>query len=152
MALQIVIAWSLKNTELFLIGLVDRPEWSLKNEELSRIALVDLPRVEPYKQGGFPDWTRGSSPLGALKTGRCSGLDWILFYRFYYPHRSIELVSPVFRIFHPIHAIGKTFLFTACIYQFAKSLRLSRKGHKSLSVMGKLCLNAELSASPPPGF
>ena len=31
------------------------------------------------KQGGLLDWTRGSSPHGALKTRRCSKLDlWVV--------------------------------------------------------------------------
>ena len=55
------------------------PAWSLKKEEVFRIGLVECPSVEPKKQGGFPDWTRGSSPRGALKSRRCSGLDsWIV--------------------------------------------------------------------------
>ena len=114
--LWIVPGWSLKNKEVFRIGLMDRPcveplkqgvvpdwtrelsthgalktrrcsgldswivpAWSLKNKEVFRIGLVDRPHVEPYKKGGVPDWTRGSSLRGALKTRRCSGLDsWII--------------------------------------------------------------------------
>ena len=55
------------------------PVWSLRNEEVFLIGLVDCPRVEPYKQGGAPDWTYGLLLRGALKTRRCSGLDpWII--------------------------------------------------------------------------
>ena len=53
--------------------------WSLKNKEVFRIGLVDCPRVEPSKKAGVPDWTRESFPHGALKTRRCSGLgSWIV--------------------------------------------------------------------------
>ena len=50
--------------------------------EVFRIGLVDRPRVEPYKQGGVFDWTRGLSPVGALKTRRCSGLDSRIYQAF----------------------------------------------------------------------
>ena len=67
------------------------PAWSLKNKELFRIGLLDFPRlggvhptrspdswtwlVELYKQWVVPDWTRGSFPHGALKTRKSSGLE-----------------------------------------------------------------------------
>ena len=58
MDLWIVPAWSLKNKEVFRIGLVDCPRVERKNKELFRIGpvdcphmggvqLVDCPRVEP---------------------------------------------------------------------------------------------------------
>ena len=43
----IVHAWSLKNKELFRIGLVDCPCVEPYNKEVFRIGLVDCPRVEP---------------------------------------------------------------------------------------------------------
>ena len=50
------------------------PACSLKNKEVFWIGLVDRPRVEPYKQGAVPNWPHGSSLHGALKQG---GLpDW----------------------------------------------------------------------------
>ena len=43
--------WSLKNKELFRIGLVDRPR-------VGGVRLVDHPRVEPQKWGGVLNWTQ----------------------------------------------------------------------------------------------
>ena len=41
----IVPAWSLKNKEVFWMGLVNCPWWTLKRKEVFRIGLVDHPRV-----------------------------------------------------------------------------------------------------------
>ena len=93
----IVPASSLKKEEVFRIGLVDCAGVEPKNKEVFRIGLVDRPRVEPKKQGGVPDWTRGSSPRSfrvaphrALRTGRCSKSDPNVLFSFwtqcYYPH------------------------------------------------------------------
>ena len=57
----IVPAFSLKNKEVFWIGLVDLPLVEPSNYEVFRIGLVDhsprsvpdRPCVEPYKQGGI---------------------------------------------------------------------------------------------------
>ena len=51
----IVPEWSLKNKELFLIGLVDRhAAQSLKNKQLFRIGLVDRPRVGGVRLVEYP--------------------------------------------------------------------------------------------------
>ena len=44
----VVLAWSIKNEQLFQIGLVDCPC-------MAGVWLVDCPRAEPQKPGGFPD-------------------------------------------------------------------------------------------------
>ena len=68
------ITWPVQGQSSWIV-----PAWSLKNKKVFRIGLVDRPHVEPWKQGGVPYWTCGSSPLGALKRRRCSGLDlWIV--------------------------------------------------------------------------
>ena len=55
------------------------PAWSLKNKEVFWIGLVDGPCVEPWKCGVFPDWTHELSPRGDVKTKKCSGLaSWIV--------------------------------------------------------------------------
>ena len=41
--------WSLKNKELFWIGLVD-------HLRVGGVQLVDCPRVEPQNQGVVPNW------------------------------------------------------------------------------------------------
>ena len=46
--LWVVLAWSLKNVELFQIGLVDHPC-------VAGFGLLDCPCVEPYKLGGVLD-------------------------------------------------------------------------------------------------
>ena len=68
------------------------PGWSLKNKEVFRIGLVDRPgtlfRITPH---------------GALKMGRCSKPDQHVLFNFltqcYYPNKSREPVSPVCGIF-----------------------------------------------------
>ena len=55
------------------------PAWSLKNKDLFLIGLVDGPCAELYKQRSALDWACRMSPRGALKTRRSSGLEsWIV--------------------------------------------------------------------------
>ena len=62
---------------------------------------MDYPRVEPYKKGVFPDWTRGLSLPGAVKNKEVFWIGLVVrphvefLTQCYYPHTSIESVSPV---------------------------------------------------------
>ena len=51
--------WSLKNKELFRIGLLDLTR-------VGGVQFVDDPRVQAYKLGVVPDWTCGPTH-GAFK-------------------------------------------------------------------------------------
>ena len=56
---RVILAWSLKNKELFQIGLLDHTCVAgvqvVDRPCVAGVQLVDRPRVEPYKPGGVPD-------------------------------------------------------------------------------------------------